>query len=277
MTNVLICGKNSYIGTAFEDFVSADPEISVSVLDMICYEPSETSFEGIDVILFVAGLVHKKETSENAELYYKINRDLPISVAKKAKAEGVKKFIYLSSMSVYGTESGNITAETVEQPVSNYGRSKLEAEKGLSDLAEASFSVSLLRPPMVYGKGCKGNYQALSKFAVKFPFFPYYDNQRSMIYIENLCACVKKIVIEDISGVIALHNSEYVRTSDMVKLIAEAHGKKIRQPKIFSPFIKAFMRVKTVGKVFGSLTYDHSFAMSADSVDLKTSVEKTEK
>src|SRR5690606_7124221 len=119
------------------------------------------------VVIHVAGIAHVKETKENADLYYKVNRDLAFEVAKKAKNEGVKQFIFLSSMSVYGIETGIIKINTPTNPKTNYGRSKLEAEELISSIESDSFKVAILRPPMIYGKGCKGNYIRLANLAIK--------------------------------------------------------------------------------------------------------------
>lgn len=159
MKKILITGANSYIGTSFEKYMAQWPEkYQVDTVDMIDGTWREKDFSGYDTVFHVAGIAHQKETQENAELYYKINRDLAFDTAVKAKTDGVKQFIFLSSMSVYGLETGVITKETVPTPKSNYGKSKLQAEELLNGLADETFKVAILRPPMVYGKGCKGNY-----------------------------------------------------------------------------------------------------------------------
>src|SRR5690606_35554866 len=129
----------------------------------------EHDFSKYDVILHVAGIAHRKETKENKELYYRVNRDLTYEVAKKAKSERVSHFIFLSSLSVYGMETGIITRETVPQPKSNYGKSKLEAEELIASLSDEQFNVAILRPPMIYGKNCPGNYSKLRMLILKTP------------------------------------------------------------------------------------------------------------
>lgn len=258
MKRILITGANSYIGTSFEKYVSQWPErYDTDTVDMIDGSWREKSFAGYDAVFHVAGIAHRKETKENAHLYYEVNRDLAIETAQKAKQDGVHQFIFLSSMSVYGKNTGVITQETPVAPKSNYGRSKAEAEKGIEGLQDADFNVAVLRPPMIYGKGCKGNYQTLVKFALKLPFFPYVKNERSMLYIENLCEFVRLLVEEGDAGTFCPQNAEYTNTSEMVKLIAEAHGKKIRLIKGFGWLIKFFgIFSPTIQKAFGSLIYD---------------------
>ena len=153
MKRILITGANSYIGTSFEKYVSQWPErYETDTVDMIDGSWREKSFAGYDAVFHVAGIAHRKETKENAHLYYEVNRDLAIETAQKAKRDGVHQFIFLSSMSVYGKNTGVITQETPVAPKSNYGRSKAEAEKGIEGLQDADFNVAVLRPPMIYGK-----------------------------------------------------------------------------------------------------------------------------
>ncbi|MFP3920042.1 NAD-dependent epimerase/dehydratase family protein, partial [Lysinibacillus telephonicus] len=188
----------------------------------------QKDFSEYDVIYHVAGLAHIKETKKNAALYYKVNRDLAYEVAYKAKREGIKQFIFLSSMSVYGIECGVIDTFTPTKPKNNYGKSKLQAENLISSLEDFSFKIAILRPPMIYGKGCKGNYTRLANLAVKTPIFPDIDNKRSMIYIDNLSEFVKYIIDNCSCGLFFPQNKDYVKTSSMVRLIAEAHGRKVK-------------------------------------------------
>ena len=259
MKKILITGANSYIGTSFESYIKENftEQYLVDTVDMLDGSWREKSFTGYDSVFHVAGIAHQKETKENAHLYYEVNRDLAIKTAQKAKKEGVKQFIFLSSMSVYGKNTGIITEETLIAPKSHYGKSKVEAEKGIKDLQSTEFQVAILRPPMIYGKGCRGNYQTLVKLALKLPIFPYVKNQRSMLYIENLCEFVRLLVDRGESGLFCPQNGEYSNTSEMVKMIAEAHGKKIRLIKGFGWLIKFFgLFSKTLQKAFGNLIYE---------------------
>ena len=206
------------------------------------------------VVYHVAGIAHRKETNENRELYYKVNRDLAYKVARKSKAEGVKQFIFLSTMGVYGLETGIIDEKTPLKPNNAYGKSKFEAEELIKQLENKTFKVAVIRPPMVYGKGCKGNYQRLAKLALKTPIFPDIDNKRSMIYIDNLSEFVRVLIDNNDSGLFWPQNSEYVNTSDMVRLIAEFHARKIVFTKAFNPLIR-MLNIGIINKVFGDLIY----------------------
>jgi len=256
MKKILITGANSYVGTSIEKWLKQWPKkYSVDTIDMIDGNWKQRSFFGYDVVIHVAGVAHKKETRENTQLYYKINRDLAYEVALKSKDEGVKQLVFLSSMSVYGIETGIITKDTVPLPKSNYGKSKLMAEELIAPLETDSLKIAVVRPPMIYGKGCKGNYTRLERFALKSPVFPKIENERSMIYIDNLCQFIKLLIDNCSRGLFFPQNEEYVCTSEMVKLIAETHEKKIFMTRIFNPLLK-ILKVSTVNKVFGSLVYE---------------------
>ena len=259
MKRILITGANSYIGTSFEKFISENfsDEFTVDTVDMIDGKWREMSFAGYDSVFHVAGIAHQKESKENAHLYYEVNRNLAVETAGKAKSDGVKQFIFLSSMSVYGTDKGVITRETKPNPKSNYGKSKLQAEQMIIPMEDESFSVCILRPPMVYGNGCKGNFAKIKKLVEISPIFPYVKNQRSMIYIDNLSSFVKLCTDKGLSGVFFPQNDEYMSTVDLVKGISEALDK-----KIFFEYVTGFcVRIlrlfyPTAQKAFGSLIYD---------------------
>lgn len=262
MKKILITGANSYIGTSFEKYMAQWPEkYQIDTVDMIDGTWREKDFSGYDTVFHVAGIAHQKETQENAELYYKINRDLAFDTAVKAKTDGVKQFIFLSSMSGYGLETGVITKETVPTPKSNYGKSKLQAEELLNGLADETFKVAILRPSMVYGKGCKGNYRTLSKLACKLPIFPAVKNERSMLYIDNLSEFVRLMIENEEKGIFWPQNTEYSNTTDLVKMIARVHGKKIAIIPGFAWLLKIFGCFSgIVNKAFGDLIYEQSLS-----------------
>ena len=282
MKKVLITGANSYIGTSVDRYISEHypDECAFETVDMLDENWREKSFADYDVVFHVAGIVHQKETKENAESYYKINRDLAFEVAKKAKDDGARQFILLSSMSVYGLKTGKITADTQPKPNTNYGKSKLEAEERISELEGDGFKVCVLRPPMLYGKGCKGNYQSLRKLALKLKLFPYVKNERSMLFIDNLSEFVRLMILNEESGTFFPQNSEYTNTSEMVKMIAASHGKKLCIVKGFGWAVRLMgLFTGLVKKAFGSLTYAKDMSeYKTDYVaaDLSESVRRTE-
>jgi len=267
MKKILITGANSYIGTSFERWVARYPDkYRVGTIDMRDEKWRKKSFSGYDVVFHVAGIAHVSTNPKLKDLYYKVNRDLAIETAKKAKEDGVKQFIFMSSIIVYG-DSAHINKKRVidkntkPQPSNFYGDSKLQAEQRILALESESFKVAILRPPMIYGKGCKGNYPKLVKAALKLPIFPDIDNERSMLHIDNLCEFVRLIIDNEESGIFFPQNKEYVKTSEMVKVIAETHGKKIRLTKVFNPVLKLLAyKVGFINKVFGNLVYEKSMS-----------------
>lgn len=256
MTKILITGANSYIGQSFSNWIEKNTKnVSIATLEVKGDAWTKESLAGIDAIFHVAGIAHIKETRENAELYYQVNRDLTVQLAEKAKREGVGQFVFLSSMSVYGKEAGKIDDRTPLIPNSNYGKSKMQAEHFINQMADEHFLVTILRPPMIYGPGCKGNYPKLAKLALKTPIFPDSENRRSMLYIDNLCSYVWVLIRDKRSGLFLPQNSEYVNTGDLVQKIALAHDKKLTLTKLFTPLIR-ILNVSVVEKVFGSLYYE---------------------
>lgn len=254
MKRILITGANSYIGTSFENWMNKYDGYKIDTVDMIGDAWREYDFSKYDTVLHVAGIAHIKETKENAPMYYKVNRDLTVETAIRAKESGVKQFILLSSMSVFGLTTGVITKDTVPSPKTNYGKSKLEADIQIAKLSGSSFKTAIIRPPMVYGEGCKGNYQILKKAALKLPLFPDIENRRSMIHINTLCEYIKKLIDSCSDGYFYPQDKEYVCTTNMVKDIAVKNGHSITFIKWFNPIIKTFDR-GLLGKIFGDLIY----------------------
>ncbi len=258
MKKVLITGADSYIGTSFENYISKNypDDYTVDTVDMIDDAWKVKSFTGYDTVFHVAGIAHQKETKKNQDLYYKVNRDLAVETAKKAKHDGVKQFIFLSSMSVYGMDIGVITRETEPAPRSHYGKSKWQAEKEIETLNDDNFKVCILRPPMVYGEGCKGNYQFLVKIATTFTVLPDYENKRSMIHIDNLSKYVKLCIDAYSEGIYFPQNESYVCTCEMIMGIRKNMGKQFKTVKIFNPVIKFCAKFVPKGrKAFGDLIY----------------------
>ena len=263
MKKILITGANSYIGTSFDNYLkSFGDDYSVDTIDMKCDTWKEKSFADYDVIFHVAGIVHDTKNKKEADLYYKVNCDLAIETATKAKKDGVKQFIFMSSMAVYnGCKDRKLTLSTIPCVKGCYGDSKLKADLGLQKLNDDNFCVSILRPPMIYGKGCKGNFPRLINLAQKIPVFPNVKNQRSMLYIENLCEFLRQTIDRKLAGVLFPQNKEYVCTTELVKTAMGFLKKKKIYTRIFNPLIIiAKPIVSAVNKMFGNLTYDKTMS-----------------
>lgn len=284
MKNLLITGKNSYIGTSLENWLMREPDkYKVDTIDMKDELWKEKDFSKYDVVFHVAGIAHVSSDPKMEELYYKVNRDITIETAEKAKAEGVRQFIFMSSIIVYGDSSSNkrvIYNNTVPTPSNFYGNSKFQAEEGIKYLESDDFKIVILRPPMIYGKGSKGNYLKLANMAKKIPIFPDINNERSMLHIDNLCEFIKAMIDYKETGIYFPQNKNYVKTSELVKTIADIHGKKIWMTRIFNPVLRLMFGIRIVNKVFGNLVYEKSMS-DYDKVDyqirnLKESIELTE-
>ncbi|MGM9642825.1 MAG: NAD-dependent epimerase/dehydratase family protein [Eubacteriales bacterium] len=290
MKKILITGANSYIGTSFDKYIKENypDDFSVDTVDMMDGSWRNMSFSGYDTIYHVAGLAHSdtgKVSEERKALYYKINTYLAIETAKKAKADGVKQFIFMSSAIVYGGsapigKSKVITRDTPVSPANFYGDSKVQAENGILPLQDNNFNVVVLRPPMVYGKGSKGNYPILAKIALILPLFPYVKNERSMLYIDNLVEFVRLMVENNEHGIFFPQNAEYSNTSEIVKMIAQAHGKKVCLIKGFTWMLKILSHFTAlVNKAFGNLSYDAKMSVykyNYQVTDLESSIILTE-
>lgn len=265
MKKILITGVNSYVGNSLADWLGKEPKnYSIDKISMRDGTWKEKDFSLYDVVVHVAGIAHVSTDPKMEEQYYKINRDLTIEVAEKSKNEGVKQFIFLSSIIVYGeniANNGIIDKDTIPRPSNFYGNSKLEAEKGIEHLNDMNFHIVTIRPPMIYGKGSKGNYPKLAKAAQKLPIFPNINNQRSMIHIDNLSEFIRHLINNEEKGLFFPQNKEYVKTSEMVKIISEVHGKKVRLVKLFNPLLHLMRhRMGIVNKVFGDLIYDRELS-----------------
>lgn len=270
MKRILITGASSYIGCSVKKHLARWPErYQVDTLSLRDDSWRTQSFRDYNAIVHVAGIVHQAKSKDDpaqAELYDRVNHRLAVETAEKAKKEGVRQLIFMSTESVYGLTAPvgkvvTITKDTPVQPVDNYGISKAKAEESLAALREETFKVAILRPPMIYGKGCKGNYQTLAKLARKMPVFPLVENQRSMLYIDNLSEFVRLIVEDEADGLFCPQNAEYVATSDMVNRIAHANGRGILMVRGFGWALKLLSPVTgMVNKAFGSLCYDRSLS-----------------
>ena len=250
MKKILITGANSFVGTNIEKWLMKSPEdFQVDTVDTMNDAWKQADFSQYDAVFHVAGIAHVDPKPEMAPLYYKVNRDLTLEIAKWAKEHGVKQFIYMSSRIVYRASKsmkGNVTTiETEPDPNDFYGDSKLQAEKGLvnvngnlnDNLNGNRMKVVILRPPMIYGPGNKGNLPRLAWLATKTPVFPAWHNKRSMLHVYNLAEFVKQIILREMEGTFFPQNAEYADTVEMVRLFAKEHGHKIWISRLFNPFV----------------------------------------
>jgi sugar transferase len=300
MKRILITGAGSYVGTSVERYLqeynsSQCRELyRIDTLSLKEDGALEYNFAPYDAVFHVAGIAHADTSGvseETKKLYYSVNCDLAEATAKRAREMGVKQFIYMSSVIIYGDSApvGQhflITEDTKPAPANFYGDSKLKAEEKLKKLNTEDFHVAILRCPMIYGRGSKGNYPLLASMAGKLPLFPKVENERSMLYVENLAEFVRLLVESGEGGTFYPQNREYTNTSCMVELIAQAKGRKICLCKWMSPFVSLAAGMpgkpgKLANKAFGSLTIDQSLSRRKfdgyQIYSLERSIEKTEK
>lgn len=286
MKKVLIVGKNSYIGLAFQQWIQqTKPDWIVKCISSRDNVWKMENYGEYDTVLHVAGIAHVDASKDMKEMYYRINRDLTVDSCRKAKTEGCRQFVFLSSLIVYGESKSMkpvfITKDTKPEPSGFYGQSKLEAENGIFEQETDIFSVAVIRPPMVYGKGSKGNYPKLAKLATTFPIFPEFSNQRSMIHIDNLCECIRLVIENEVRGIFCPQNREYVATTELVCEIAKVSRKKMYTTKICNPLIRLLAKkIPMINKVFGSFVYEKEmsdcFGWSYCVRDFKESIKRTQ-
>lgn len=262
MKKILITGKNSYIGNHIQSWLEKyNTEYDVKQVDVVTDRWINEDFTDIDVIIHVAGIVHQPRIID-WEIYKKVNIDLPLKIANKAKQRGVKQFIFMSTMAVYGVGKklceNIITEKTELDPKSMYGKSKYIAENELMMIADDKFNVSIVRPPNVYGFMCKGNYISGFKMIVKrMPVIPIaYENvKQSMIYIDNLTEFIRLLVDYGKTGIFTPQDKKSVSSIQLMNLIANGLGIKKRQSKICGLGVYLFNHCKLIKKIYGGVEY----------------------
>ena len=262
MIKVLITGAGSYVGESVRRYIlSTSSGFEIDAVDTMNDAWKEAEFSKYDVVYHVAGIAHVNADPKMEPLYYKVNRDLTIEVARAARAAGVKQFIFMSSQIVFhesqSLKTEVLTDDTKENPNGFYGDSKLQAEKGLHELECDAFKVCILRPPMIYGPNSKGNFPRLVKLAQKTPLFPAWHNKRSMLYIDNLAEFVKQAILRELSGTFYPQNRELADTVEIIRYFAKANGYKVWITRLLNPFVwlGSFI-LQPINKMFATYYYD---------------------
>lgn len=282
MKKILILGANSYIGTSFRNYLTTkySGQYIVDTVSLRGTAWKQEDWSGYDSILNVTGKAHADITSlseEQRQEYYTVNCELACEAAEKVIGDGAAQYIYLSSIIVYGDSSNSrkpvrITACTQPTPSNFYGDSKLKAEQKLQALfvnAEGRTKLAILRLPMIYGPGCKGNYKTLVKLAEKLPLFPTYHNERSVLQIEHLAEYLRTLVDNDGEGLFWPQDEKYRSTPDMVFELAEKAGRHILPAAWLNPFVRLAFYLpgkpgKLARKAFGTLTIDREKDLKTD-------------
>ena len=262
MKNILITGAGSYVGESVRRYILAkDSSYQIDAVDTVGDNWKKVDYTKYDVVFHVAGIAHVNADPKMEPLYYKVNRDLTIEVAKHAKAAGVKQFIFMSSQIVFhesrSLKAEVLTTETKPAPNGFYGDSKLQAENGLHELESEEFKVCILRPCMIYGPNAKGNFPRLAKLACKTPVFLEWHNKRSMLYIDNLAEFVKQAIERELEGTFYPQNRELADTVEIIRFFAKEVGHKVWITRLFNPFIwlGSFI-LQPINKMFATYYYD---------------------
>ncbi|WP_396128571.1 NAD-dependent epimerase/dehydratase family protein [Exiguobacterium mexicanum] len=253
MKSILISGVSGYIGSSFNKWMKKTNKSNYKIdnINLKNAEWKSTDLSEYQTILHLAAIVHSP--LETTSSYYQVNRDLTIALAKKAKEDGVKHFVFFSTLSVYGLHSGNIDRHTKENPTTDYGKSKLEAERGLIKLIDANFKVTIIRPPIVYGPEAPGNFTKMVKLFNFIPIFPKVENERSMIFIDTLSEFIYLVIKYEVTGIYVPQNKEYVSTSSVFENYRRLNGKIGFLLPLLLTF-RFYSTNPTLSKVFGSLT-----------------------
>jgi UDP-glucose 4-epimerase len=284
MQRILVTGKSGYLANHIKQWLGK--AYKVDLISLKNNDWKSTSFENYDCIIHTAALVHEKKRKYSKEDYIKINTDLTKELAGISKAKGVKHFIFISSSEIYGGKqsmfkSHVIDKNTVPNPKTNYGISKYMAEQQLKNLESDSFCITIVRPPMVYGHDCPGNFlRRLIYITEKVRIVPKINSKRSMIYVDNLCECIRLIIEKKVSGVINPQNQQYVSTTEMSKLIAKYSNIKVHLSTVMIPFVyAASLLIPKFRTAFGNEYYEMDLSQFSDGtycvVDFEQSVQKT--
>lgn len=253
---VLIVGEHSYIGKRLAKELEKR-HADVVMVGARNFEWKKIKFDGYHSVVIVAAIVHKREKRKEQKLYKRVNRDMPIQIAQRAKAAGVRQVVFLSSMAVFGSQYEKITIHTEPKPELFYGKYKYEAELELQKMEQTSFAVAIVRPPMVYGENCPGNYGRLKMLAKYVFFFPDTKNKRSMIEVGRLAEELSTIVLYGRRGIFHPQDEVYANTAQMVKAMRNEMGKKTYLFTWLNWLLVPLSRkIGMMRKVFGNLWYE---------------------
>ena len=263
MKKILITGAGSYVGESVRAYIlkKHPDQFQIDAVDTMGDNWRKVDYRQYDVVFHVAGIAHVNADPKMEPLYYKVNRDLTIEVAKHAKSAGVKQFIFMSSQIVFhesqSLKAEVLTRETKPAPNGFYGDSKLQAENGLHELESEDFKICILRPCMIYGPNAKGNFPRLAKLGRKVPVFPAWHNKRSMLYIDNLAEFVLQAINRELEGTFYPQNRELADTVEIIRYFAKAANHKVWITKLLNPFVwlGSFV-LQPINKMFATYYYD---------------------
>ncbi len=266
---ILIIGGDSYLAKSFIKYQGHYFDIHVISRIKTAYEKEivcenlfdiqSAWFAGFDIVIHCAALVHQR-SNQPETIYMKVNCELPLFIAGIAKTTGVRKFVQISTVSVYG-KAEHIGDSSPELPVNAYGRSKLEADKRLLEMKDDKFEIIILRPPMIYGGGdAPGNMMRLIRLIAKGIPLPFrkLTNLRDFIHIGNLSHIIQLLITSNQSGVFLVIDGNSVNSSQLYNIITQKLGIKSRAFFLSKLFLALLKKVSpgVFEKLFGTLTID---------------------
>ena len=265
---ILITGKNSYVGKNIKAWLEKNENYKVDELDLKNEEWIDFNFQEYQCIIHVAAIVHQAKKNTSWETYKTVNTLIPYQVALKAKQEGVRQFVFLSTMGIYGQEKklprGNIIdSNTPISPNSYYGRSKYEAELLINRLNDYTFKICIIRPPSIYGKDCPGNYfMSFIKIAKYLPVFPkvYTESKQSFLYIDNLSELIRLAINQNSSGIFMPQDGLPVSAVELIETISNSLNKKMWMSKTLGLLMRVFSKMSLVNKVYGGISYSNNLS-----------------
>ena len=264
MKKILITGAGSYVGESVRRYIlGKEPSFQIDAVDTMGDNWKQADYRQYDVVFHVAGIAHVNANPKMEPLYYKVNRDLTIEIARYAQEAGVKQFIFMSSQIVFhesqSLKAEVLTAETKPNPNGFYGDSKLQAENGLKALRGegGQMKMCILRPCMIYGPNAKGNFPRLANLATKVPVFPAWHNKRSMLYIDNLAEFVLQAIIRELEGTFYPQNRELSDTVEIIRFFAHEARHRVWITRLLNPFVwlGSFV-LQPINKMFATYYYD---------------------
>lgn len=233
--------------------------VSFQTVDCAC----GIDFYEISAVVHLAGIAHQM-TKIDDQIYFDVNHKKTLELAREAKAMGVGHFLFVSSVKVYGEETTDAPLDEYSPtlPQDAYGKSKLAAEQDLLKLADEKFTVSIVRPPLVYGAGVKGNVlRLLDLHSKNYPALPFggIENRRSMVFVDNLIELFNRILEKKMGGVFIAGDREPISTSRLNELIIKSLNSKTRLvalPKFLISILN-FLKPALVRRLFGSFVIDN--------------------
>ncbi|XOV91140.1 MAG: NAD-dependent epimerase/dehydratase family protein [Bacteroidota bacterium] len=260
--SILLTGSSGFLGSRL--LQKSKHSRAIGTVSLQSTPISQINLSGTDTIIHCAGIAHRMSGHDEKE-YFKVNRDLTLLLAESAKANGVKHFIFLSTIKVFGLDSSDAPIEGNLAPSSlflaphkdAYGRSKLAAELGLKELESKDFTVSIIRPPLIYGPGAKGNLLKLMQNIQKGGMLPLggIHNRRSMIFVDNLVALIDLIIEQKAAMTITPADQPAISTTKLVEELCKTINpdkKLISIPGFLRPLIRV-LKPAFYHRLFGSL------------------------